>query len=102
MGKPTSTLSAVQVHQILKQFNYGLVPADPDRELLKTAKATANQFPGVKISRDGNSIYFRYEGADRKGPSGEFFVQAKGMMLANTVKKLEQLTGIRFADHIPG
>jgi hypothetical protein len=100
MGKPTSSISAPQVHSILKQFNYEMVPADPDRELKKVAKAAAKDFPGVKISREGDSVYFRYAGSDGRGASGEFFVQAKGMMLENTLKNLEQKTGIKFAQHI--
>lgn len=100
MGKPTSSISAPQVHSILKQFNYELVPADTDRILKKVAKGAAKDFPGVKISREGDSVYFRYAGHDGKGPRGEFFVQAKGMMLENTLKKLEQMTGIKFASHL--
>lgn len=100
MGKPTSSISAPQVHSILKAFNYEMVPADPDRDLKQVAKATARNFPNVKISREGDSIYFRYAGNDGKGASGEFFVQAKGMMLENTLKNLEQKTGIKFANHI--
>lgn len=98
MGKPTSTISAPQVHSILKQFNYEFVPADSDRDLKKVAKSTAKDFPGVKVSREGDSVYFRYAGNDGKGPRDEFFVQAKGMLLENTLKKLEQLTGIKFSN----
>lgn len=100
MGKPTTSLSAPQVHSILKQFNYEMVPADPDRPLKKIAKSAAKDFPGIKMSTGGDSVYFRYAGHDGKGPAGEFFVQAKGMMLENSVKKLEQLTGIKFAQHM--
>ncbi len=100
MGKPTTSISAPQVHSILKQFNYELVQADPDRTVKKIAKAAAKDFPGVKISAGGDSVYFRYAGKDNRGPSEEFFVQAKGMMLENSIKKLEQLTGIRFSQHI--
>ncbi len=100
MGKPTTSISAPQVHSILKQFNYEMVQADPDRQLKKIAKAAAKDFPGVKISTGGDSVYFCYKGHDGKGPSGEFFVQAKGMMLENSLKKLEELTGIKFAQHV--
>ena len=100
MGKPTTSISAPQVHSILKQFNYDYVPADPDRELKQIAKAAAKAFPGVKISTGGDSVYFRYLGTDGKGPREEFFVPAKGMMLENTLKTLEQKTGIKFAQHI--
>ncbi|HEY0900582.1 MAG TPA: hypothetical protein VGD95_00530 [Micavibrio sp.] len=100
MGKPTTSISAPQVHSILKQFNYEMVQADPERQVKKIAKGAARDFPGVKISAGGDSVYFRYNGNDGQGPSGEFFVQAKGMMLENSIKKLEQLTGIKFAQHI--
>ncbi len=100
MGKPTSTISAPQVHSILKQFNYDFVPAPADRELKKIAKAAARAFPGVKISTGGDSVYFSYQGTDGKGPSEEFFVPAKGMMLDSSLKKLEQLTGIKFAQYV--
>lgn len=100
MGKPTTSISAPQVHNILKRFGYEMVQADPDRGIKKIAKAAAKDFPGVKISTGGDSVYFRYAGQDNKGPSEEFFVQAKGMMLENSIKKLEQLTGIKFAQHI--
>ena len=100
MGKPTTSISAPQVHSILQQFNYEMVKADPDRALKKIAKTAAKDFPGVKMSAGGDSVYFRYAGQDNKGPSAEFFVQAKGMMLENSVKKLEQLTGIKFSQHI--
>lgn len=100
MGKPTTSISAPQVHSILKQFNYEMVQADPDRAVKKIAKAAAREFPGVKMSAAGDSVYFRYAGRDNKGPTDEFFVQAKGMMLENSIKKLEHLTGIRFAQHI--
>lgn len=102
MGKPTSTISAPQVHSILKQFNYDFVPAPANRDLKQIAKGAARDFPGVKISNGGDSVYFRYAGGDGKRPAEEFFVPAKGMMLDNSLKKLEQLTGIKFADHIPG
>lgn len=98
MGKPTSSISAPQVHSILKKFNYEMVPAESAPR--KVAKGTAKDFPGVKVSAGGDSVYFRYAGGDGKGPSGEFFVQAKGMMLENTLKRLEQMTGIKFAQHI--
>lgn len=100
MGKPTTSISAPQVHSILKQFNYEMVQADPDRGVKQIAKAAARDFPGVKISAGGDSVYFRYAGGDNKGPSSEFFVQAKGMMLEKALKKLEGLTGIKFAQHI--
>lgn len=100
MGKPTSSISAPQVHSILQQFNYEMVQADADRQLKKVAKSAARDFPGVKISAGGDSVYFQYKGNDGQGPSGEFFVQAKGMMLENSLKKLEQLTGINFAQQV--
>lgn len=100
MGKPTSTIAAVQVHSILKKFNYEMVPADSDRDVKKIAKATAKDFPGIKISAAGDSVYFRYAGEDGKGPSEEFFVRAKGMMLVNTLSGIEKITGIKFAEHI--
>ena len=100
MGKPTSTIAAAQVHSILKSFNYDFVPADPDRNLKQIAKAAARDFPGVKISSAGDSVYFRYAGDDGKRPSDEFFVRAKGMMLVNTLSGIEKITGIKFAEHI--
>lgn len=100
MGKPTSTISAPQIHNILKQFNYEFVPAPADRDLKQIAKAAARSFPGVKISSGGDSVYFRYAGGDGKRPTDEFFVPAKGMILEGALKALEQKTGIKFAEHL--
>lgn len=100
MGKPTTSISATQVHSILKEFNYEMVKADADRTLKKIAKGAARDFPGVKISAGGDSVYFQYNGEDSRISRTEFFVPAKGMMLENTLKTLEQKTGIKFAQHI--
>ncbi len=98
--KKSSTISAAQVHSILKEFNYEMVPADKDREVKKVAKAAARAFPGVKISREGDSVYFRYAGKDDQGPSGEFFVKAGGMLRVDMLKGIEKITGIDFAEQI--
>ncbi|MCM2343837.1 MAG: hypothetical protein NDJ24_04695 [Alphaproteobacteria bacterium] len=98
--KQTSTISAHQVHSILKSFNYEMVPATPDRELKKIAKATARKFPGVEVSASGDSVYFRFNGEAGKGPSAPFFVQADGMLKEPVLKGIEKITGIKFADHI--
>lgn len=100
MGKPSSTISATQVHKILQQFRYEFVPAPHDRELKKVAKDTAKNFPGVKLSREGDCVYFRYAGEDGRGATDEFFVKAKGMLLVNTLTGIEKITGIKFAEHI--
>lgn len=100
MGKPTSGISAAQVHAILKKYGYEFVPAPADRDLKQIAKAAAKDFRGVKISIAGDSVYFRYAGGDGKRPTDEFFVPAKGMVLENTLKTLEQKTGIKFAEYV--
>jgi len=100
MGKPTSGISAAQVHGILKKHGYEFVPAPADRDLKQIAKTAAKDFPGVKMSAGGDSVYFIYAGGDGKGPTKEFFVPAKKMILPDTLKKLETLTGIKFAEYI--
>lgn len=100
--KQSSTISATQVHSILKQFNYEMVRAGRDDIVRDKAKPLARQFPGIVLSSSGDSIYFRFNGESGKGPSQPFFVQAKGMMKVPALKHLEKLTGIKFADHLPG
>jgi hypothetical protein len=100
MGKPTTTISAPQVHSILRAFNYDFVAAPADRELKQIAKAAAKAFPGVKISTGGDSVYFQYVGNDSHKSRTEFFVPAKGMILPGSLEKLEKLTGIKFAEHL--